>query len=244
MDIEAKEAIEIEYWKTSPTESPDADSLEGLIHKLAEARVFLEKLGYYQQQFAQAETILEIGAGQGWASCMVKKSFPNQKVIASDISEYAIQSAAKWEDIFKVCLDQTFHCRSYQIPLADDSVDLIFCFESAHHFICHRQTLQELHRILKAGGVCLYLHEPACLPCLYRLAYARVNRKRPEVPEDVLIYPKIKAIAYQFGFMPTLRFDPTTLNRGSVETLYYLMLQKIPLIRYYLPCSVDFIFKK
>jgi ubiquinone/menaquinone biosynthesis C-methylase UbiE len=244
MNIDQKENIEIQYWKTSPTESPDSDSLEGVIHKMAEARVYLAKLDYHEPKFQNTEAVLEIGAGQGWASCILKKKFPEKTVFASDISQYAIQSAARWEEIFKVSLDQTFHCRSYEIPLADSSIDLVFCFESAHHFVRHRKTLAEVYRILKPGGSCLYLHEPACRAFLYQLAYARVNRKRPEVPEDVLIYPKLEQIAHQIGYEVSLHFDPTSLNRGAVETVYYLLLQKIPFVRYYLPCSVDFWFRK
>ncbi len=244
MNIEEKEKIEIQFWKNSPLENPESESIENLVNKFCEARIFLEKLAYHREYFDKAKSILEIGAGQGWASCIVKKLFPEQQVTASDISEYAIESSKKWEYIFKVYLDNKLPCRSYEIPLNDESIDLIFCFESAHHFIKHRKTLEDIYRVLKKGGVCLYLHEPACKQYLYRLAYERVNRKRPEVPEDVLIYNKIKQIANQIGFDTDIRFDPTTLNRGSVETIYYLLLQKLPLIRYYLPCSADFIFKK
>ena len=60
-------------------ESPESDSLENLVNKFCEARIVLEKLGYQREDFAQAKSILEIGAGQGWASCIVKKIFPSNK---------------------------------------------------------------------------------------------------------------------------------------------------------------------
>lgn len=239
-----KEQIEINFWKNSPIENPESDAIENLVSKFCEAKVLLAKLAYHYSYFRPAKTVLEIGAGQGWASCMVKRTFPDKQVFASDISEYAIASAQKWERILQTTLDQTFSCRAYSIPLTDASVDLVFCFEAAHHFAKHRHTLRELHRILKPGGVCLYLHEPACKAYLYKLAHARVNRKRPEVPEDVLIYHKIQQIAEQIGFAVEIRFDPTTLNRGAIETIYYWLLQKLPFLKFYLPCSVDFIFRK
>src|SRR3712207_4477406 len=93
MNIEEKEQIEIKFWKNSPLENPESDSIENLVGRLSEARVFLEKLAYYREYFDKTESILEIGAGQGWASCIVKKNFPDKKVIASDISEYAIESS-------------------------------------------------------------------------------------------------------------------------------------------------------
>ncbi|KAM3096671.1 class I SAM-dependent methyltransferase [Phormidesmis sp. 146-35] len=239
-----KEQIEIEFWKNSPIENPQSEAIENLVSKFCEAKILLEKLAYHQSYFQQASTILEIGAGQGWASCIVKRFFPNKQVIASDISEYAIASAHKWEYALQTSLDKKVSCRAYEIPLADASVDLVFCFEAAHHFVKHRRTLQEIHRVLRSGGACLYLHEPACKQYLYKMAHARVNRKRPEVPEDVLIYREIQQIAESIGLEVEVRFDPSTLNRGAVETIYYFFLQKLPFLQFYLPCSVDFIFKK
>ncbi|MBW4418216.1 MAG: class I SAM-dependent methyltransferase [Myxacorys californica WJT36-NPBG1] len=244
MNILQKEQIEIEFWKNSPVESPKSEAVENLVSKFCEAKIFLEKLDYHQHHFRTAQRILEIGAGQGWASCFLKRKFPEKYVIASDISQYAIASASKWEYVLKTTLDEKLQCRAYDIPLADESIDLIFCFESAHHFVKYRKTLEEVHRVLKKGGVCLYLHEPACKQYLYKLAYARVNRKRPEVPEDVLIYDKIQQLAEQAGLETQIRFDPSTLNRGAVETIYYFLLQKLPPLRSSLPCSVDFLFKK
>jgi len=244
MDILQREQIEIEFWKNSPIERPESEAVENLISKFCEARIFLEKIQYHQHHFESAQKILELGAGQGWASCFVKNAFPDKYVIVSDISEYAIQSVNKWEYLLKTSIDEKFQCRSHEIPSPDESIDLIFCFEAAHHFSRHPETLMEIHRVLKKGGACLYLHEPACRQYLHKAAYARVNRKRPEVPEDVLIYPKIQALAKQAGLESQVRFDPSTLNRAAAETIYYFLLQKIPLIQYYVPCSVDFVFKK
>jgi SAM-dependent methyltransferase len=244
MNIQDKEQIEIDFWKHSPIERPESDSLENLVAKFSESRVLLEKIDYHRKVFQDATSVLELGGGQGWASCMVKRLFPQIKITLTDISEYAIASVPKWESILQVNVDAKFTCRSYEIPLPDESLDLIFCFEAAHHFIKHRSTLKEVHRVLKKGGTCLYLHEPACQPFLYKLAYKRVNRKRPEVPEDVLIYSKIADLARQAGLRPEIRFDPTTLNRGTVETFYYFALQKIPGLRSTLPCSADFSFVK
>lgn len=54
--------------------------------------------------------------------------------------------------------------------------------------------MKEIYRVLKDGGICLYLHEPSCRQYLYKLAFERVNRKRPKVPEDVLLFKKFKEL--------------------------------------------------
>ncbi|NDJ16632.1 class I SAM-dependent methyltransferase [Myxacorys almedinensis] len=244
LDIQQKEQIEIQFWQDSPLENPESEAVENLVNKFCEARILLEKLSYHRAFFEQASSILELGAGQGWASCLVKQKFEGTSLTATDISPYAIASLPKWEHVFKTQLDHAISCRSYDIPLSDETVDLIFCFEAAHHFVKHRRSLAEIYRVLKKGGVCLYLHEPVCRSFIYPLAYARVNKIRPEVPEDVLIYPKIKQLATEAGFETKIRFDPTVTNRGLNQTFYYAVLSAVPGLRYVLPCSADFIFIK
>jgi ubiquinone/menaquinone biosynthesis C-methylase UbiE len=142
-------------------------------------------------------------------------------------------------------LDKKIVCKSYNIPLADNSVDIVFCYESAHHFAEHKKTLLEAFRVLKKGGCVLYLHEPSCRRYLYRLAHWRVNKKRPAVLEDVLVYADMISFAKECGFSETnYYFDPTTLNREPIEMIYYYFLQKIRFLKYLLPCTVDYVFKK
>lgn len=237
--LEEKERREIEAWKDS---SPD--NLGSIAYKFSESRVLMEKLGLYQEPFRRSGVILEVGGGQGWASCMVKRFFPDASVFASDISPYAVRGVEEWERILRVKLDRSFACKSYDIPLEPESVDLVFCFESAHHFVAQRRTLAEVYRILRPGGMCLYLHEPSCRPFLHTVAHRRVNRKRPEVPEDVLVYPKMQRMGLEAGFRVTLAFEPSLYNRQPGELLYYALLRKLRVLRYWLPCSVDYVFEK
>jgi SAM-dependent methyltransferase len=242
--IEAKEQVEIDYWRTSLTENPDSNSIENLINKFSEARVVLLTLERHRQIFESASTILELGAGQGWTSCILKRMFPDKRIIASDISPFAIASHPKWEHILQVKLDQTFACRSYEIPLPENSVDLIFCFQAAHHFVRHRRTLNEVYRILSPYGICMYLFEPVCRQFLYKVSYTRANAKRPEVPEDVLVYERLLAIGRECGFEAEMQFNPILVNRGSLQTLYFSVLNKFPVLQTLLPSTGDFVFRQ
>ena len=150
---------------------------------------------YLTPDHARPSRIIELGGGQGWASCLVKKWFPESFVIATDISPYALESLPRWEQVLNSQVDQSYACKSYGTQEGNESVDFIFVFSAAHHFICHKKTLQEFRRILKPGGKAFYWHEPSTPRILYQLAVERVNRKRPEVPEDVLIPSELKKIS-------------------------------------------------
>ena len=243
-ELQRRQEVEIAFWRDSPTEGPDSDLLGTLVLKAGEARWLRDKLLHYEAEFSGAGTILELGAGQCWSSCIVKKMFPESRVVASDISPWAIASAPTWERLLEVSLDDRFACKSSDIPLEDGSVDLVFCFQSAHHFVEHEATLAEIHRVLAPDGVALYLHEPSSSRFLYRAARYRANRLRPAVPEDVIVASELLELGSRAGFESSVRFDPTPVNREPVETVYFLVLGKLPFLTRLLPCTADYVFRK
>ena len=241
---EEREQTEIDYWKKSESENPDKFTIDNLINKMTEAEIFRLKVNKYRYLFDPSSTILELGAGQGWAACLLKSLFPAKTIYASDISKHAIISLKYWEDIFKTKIDKSFSCKSCAIPLKDASVDLIYCFQSAHHFTKLKDTIREIRRALKDGGVCLFLNEPSCRKYLYKFAHKRANKNRPEVPEDVLLYKDIENTAKKEGFNIEICFDPILLRRRPLELVYYYILSKIRPLQHLLPCSADYIFRK
>jgi SAM-dependent methyltransferase len=141
--------LERAYWRDSPTEALGLETLANLLNKMGEVRVFLAYLEKVPQLLADRGTVLELGAGQGWSSCLYKRLFPQAHVIATDPSPYAIGSVGYCERIVGTAIDRHSACKSYATAEPDASVDLIFCFAAAHHFADHPGTLRELHRILK-----------------------------------------------------------------------------------------------
>lgn len=245
MNMEEKEKIEIDYWKNAPHENPGSFDIENILNKLSDARVFLHDIdARYKNLFDEPASILELGGGQSWASCILKLRFPRKKIISSDISQYAMESAGYWERLFNVRLDGKIVCKSYEIPLNSDSVDLVFVFQSFHHFAEYEKTIKEVYRILDKGGVALFLYEPSCPVYIYPLAKYRVSKKRPEVPEDVLKYAEVKKIAEKIGFDVLVEFDTNTINREPFQAVYYSILQKVAFLRPLLPCTTNYILKK
>lgn len=244
LSLPQRQRREIAYWRDAVHERPDVESVEAIIAKCCEAQVFLLALARFQDDFQSASNILELGGGQGWAAAVVKRRFPAATVITSDISRYAVASLPKWNRVFNTCVDGAFACRSYEVPCPDASQDLIFAYAAAHHFGAQRKTLMEIYRLLRPGGVALYLHEPTCPPWLYACAFRRVNRNRPDVPEDVLVYPKIVSLAREVGLLPEVHFAPVTVNRRPGPLLYYTVLSRLRFLQRWLPCTAHYRFVK
>ena len=165
-------------------------------------------------------------------------------MVATDISVFALQSAPLWEAIFRRRLSGASACRSYQLPFRDGSFDLVFAFQAAHHFRRHEATALEVFRVLRPGGVAIYLHEPTCPAWIHPLAVRRVRQGRPDVPEDVLIPSWILRPARAAGFRATTRDDCSLAKRGPLELLYYLGMRALPPLRFVLPCTRDFVLEK
>lgn len=244
LSADERERIEIEFWTTSPEESPGSETIWNMFSKMVEAGVLVEKLDAFTDVFASASAILELGGGQSWASCIVKKRWPDASVVASDIAPAALASTAQWERTFDVRLDGVAACPSSATPFPDGAFDLAFAFATAHHFARHLDTLKELKRVLRPGGHALYLHEPSCRPFLYGIAVRRVNRNRPSVPEDVLVPQRLVEVAAKAGLEVEYHYAPTTTARGPKQTVYYELLGRVPRLCQWLPCSIDVVFRK
>ena len=242
--IAERRKIEVEFWRDSDHERPGADSLDNQLDKSADAYVFREAMRPFDREFSSAHDILELGGGQGWASCVVKRLYPTSRVTTSDISPFAVASKSRWERIYDVSLDGAASCTSDDLPFPDTSIDLAFCFAAAHHFVTHGETLCELNRVLRPGGCVIYFYEPASPAWLYTAAVNRVNRKRPDVPEDVLVPSRLRKQAEQAGLEFELHRWPVALKRSRGASIYYATLGYLPLLCNLLPCTTHFVFRK
>ena len=239
-DVSRQIRLETAFWENDPFERPGSDSLENILNKGVEASIFGEIIAEFAVQFAAAKNIVEVGGGQGWASCIVKRIYPAAHVTLTDAVPSAISGHGIWERVFNCALDQAVAAPAQSIPLPDGTVDLVFCYAAAHHFVDHEAALAEARRILKPGGWCLWLYEPTSSRLLHRAAEARVNRKRPDVHEHVLIPSVVLRQARAAGFTGTVRYWPSSLRRGRLESLYYLGLSFLPVLCSLLPCTAHF----
>ena len=244
-DLKRIQKKEIEFWKNSELERSGAKHLPTILEKMSMGKILLKSLQLSEINLARNSKILELGAGQGWASCILKKISPNSEVITTDISSYALESLNEWEKRLEVKIDNYYECKSYKTKEPDNSIDLIFTFASAHHFINHDKTIQEFSRALKPKGIAAYFYEPISPKFWYPLAFWRVNRKRPEIREDLLIPSELKKISCKYRLNFKIIRTPIFSNRhGLLETIYYIFLYIFPFFQKFLPGTAIILFSK
>jgi SAM-dependent methyltransferase len=242
--VRAQVTKEQEFWSNDPFERPGVDTLENFVNKSQDAAVFFDIIRPYLREFTAAQRIAEIGGGQGWASCIVKRLNPAAQVTLTDAVGEAIAGRSIWERVLDCTLDGAHAAPAQALPFADASVDLLFCFAAAHHFVDHAAALRETQRVLAPGGRCLWLYEPTSPKWTHAAAEKRVNKKRPDVPEHVLVPAEIVSMAESCGLGASYLFCTSVAHRGRFATLYYLALDTVPLLRRLLPCTAHFEFTK
>ncbi len=236
---------EILFWKFSEEEKPGANSLRMVLEKVSMGKILLDSLNILNTDFTNKKRVLEIGAGQGWASCILKKTYPNFHITTTDISSFALESVKYWERLFDTKVDHKYSCLSEKTAENDSSIDFIFTFASAHHFITHNETIKEMSRILKKGGTAVYIFEPVTQKFWYPLAFWRVNRKRPEIREDLLIPSDLKKMAIEEKLDFKIIHTPFFQSRlGFLETFYYLIMSLFPFLQYVFPSTAMILFEK
>jgi SAM-dependent methyltransferase len=244
-DTEKKYKADLDFWKNSPTEGVGRETVVNLVNKFSEITILYECIIRYKHIFENAGTVVELGAGQGWASCLIKKMFPTAHITATDISPDAVASIGIWERIFNVKVDAAYACRSDQTKEPDESVDVVFCFAAAHHFQEHRKTLQDVMRILKKGGSCIYFYEPSCLPLWHSLTRAHMQDEQAYTTEDVLQYPELLRLAREAGLTGKVDFCPSIWGKRSpLMALYLIFLKIFSFLQRLLPCNANFLFTK
>jgi len=62
-EIETKQKIEIEFWRDSEHESPEADSIHNIVNKITDAAVFLDCINRHHKELTTNGRVLELGGG-------------------------------------------------------------------------------------------------------------------------------------------------------------------------------------
>ena len=99
--------------------------------------------------------ILELGCGSAEITRNIATSGINRKITALDVDELAHEKNLQIKDLPNVSFGLS---GAQEIPLDDDSVDVVFMFKSLHHVPLEfmDQALREVRRVLKPCGIAFF----------------------------------------------------------------------------------------
>ena len=129
--------------------------------KLAQERIELncpESDIYNQLLSLDDKHILELGCGSADITRNIATAGKGRKITALEVDEIAHQKNLQITDLPNVSFGLS---GAQDIPLDDESVDVVFMFKSLHHVPLELmdQSLFEVRRVLKPGGFA-YISEP------------------------------------------------------------------------------------
>lgn len=240
----------IAYQKTDENRSAN-DSLElfeDIVFKSSFIKTF--QLLMPRLELSGKERILEMGAGQGWASTLLKSKYPEAYVVASDVVPIALNFCKNYEKFLNTRVDEkwAFNCRD--IPFENEQFDRIFTFAAFHHFgelNDYSKAINEMVRVLKPNGKIFLLYEPSSPKYLYKLSYKRVNARRDldGVDEDVLIISKLQEHIKAINCKIKVEFFPEYSYRDSFNsTMYYYLLSKLSILNPMLVSTINIMIQK
>jgi len=118
----------------------------------AESEIYNELLSL------DGKNILELGCGSADITRNIATSGANRNITALEVDQIAYEKNLQITDLPNV----TFALSGAQeIPLQDESVDVVFMFKSLHHVPLEfmQPAMREIRRVLKPGGL-VYISEP------------------------------------------------------------------------------------
>ena len=173
--------------------------------------------------------ILDVGSNTCWASATFAER--GLDVIALDIAEHEMQGlrTADWWFEDKGLYFERVLGVMFDLPFADDSLDLVFCCEVLHHN--HRAnlhaTFREFHRVLKPGGRIIVINEPVRGLRSPKLDPGK-DVEQYEGHEHAYVRPSYRHAAHRAGFrtrllrqrtIPIFNDGPWTIQPDTPTTL-------------------------
>lgn len=133
----------------------DYDAAAVMQHEVC-ARM-LERLDYIKLQPAR---ILDAGSGTGWGSRQLAQRYPNAQVVSLDIALGMLQFArghdSWWKTLFRGTRQMQVCGDIEALPLAANSVEMVWSNLAAQWFNDLPSAFVELHRVLKVEGLLMF----------------------------------------------------------------------------------------
>lgn len=107
------------------------------------------------QRRADYPVVMDVGCGCGRSLQKLQARFKPQRLVGVDIDDRMLAASAHRIAKEKVHAE-LLQGSSARLPMADASVDLLFCHQTFHHLVEQEAAMRDFFRVLKPGGVLLF----------------------------------------------------------------------------------------
>ena len=143
----------------------------------------------------EGRQLLELGCGGGKMAVLLAKS--GADVTAFDLSPVSVQTARQFATINKANIDFAV-ASGEQLPLANDSFDIVFGKSILHHLIINLGR-HDIYRVLKKGGMAVFVEPLGMNPLLtFVRKHVPYHHKHPVGVDQPLTYKDIQAWTQEF----------------------------------------------
>jgi SAM-dependent methyltransferase len=142
--------------------------------------------------------VLDFGAGTGWFSKML--AYVDCKPIALDVSAHALALGRRAFERDPVAAGLSIEWKvfdGHRLPLEDESLDAIVCYDSFHHVPDQAAVLREFYRTLRPNGR-IGFHEPG--PHHSTSLDSQFEMRHHDVIENDIVIEDIWRTAQEIGF--------------------------------------------
>ena len=108
---------------------------------------------------ANYPVVVDVGCGWGRSLKKLNERFRPERLVGFDIAPKMVEAAARDVAGLRTAAGnaaEIVQASSAALPLADASVDLLFCHQTFHHLVDQDAAIAEFFRVLKPGGMLLF----------------------------------------------------------------------------------------
>jgi SAM-dependent methyltransferase len=138
---------------------------------------------------------LDLGAWIGWVECYTLRKYSDAKLIALEVNDDVLVGLGRSNVLkqYHRCDFYSLVADMHHIPIANNTIDIVFSVDALHHFRALGNIFKEIERVLKPKGRFYGLNEP----------------DRPDgINEDLYVKDNVRSLELKYGVIekrPTVR---------------------------------------
>jgi ubiquinone/menaquinone biosynthesis C-methylase UbiE len=161
----------------------------------------------------KVDSILDLGCGTGFYFPILAKH--THRLIGVDVCEPMLEQAQKTIDFCGLSHCRVLKCSAYNIPVEDQSIDVVHSWDFLHHVSDLSQVFAEIKRVLKTGGRYVAIEPNLLNPSIAWYHARRRSEWRLFIQNQFTMRRQLKC-----AFDIRLRYDNTIISFLSEPTYW------------------------